>query len=433
MEKINEKIEWSDVELLEDGMILTGGEDGTANEQAKALANRTGWLKENKAGEVNGQTVQEGKVSIQGKDILVDSGRTIQAELDQKSDTNHTHEGGGLAPEITLEDAGKVLAINKEGTGTEWQVVSGNPTGTIIAWAGLTPPAGYLECAGQILKRDIYKDLFKAIGTVWGTTGEDNFQLPDFTSAARFLRSRGDGLEVGEVQGDAIRNIKGDISIAHYIGAVNGVFTIPTGIAQNIGSGSGAWKQSIGSANGGLATKDFFDASRVVPTADENRPKNAVVMYCIKAVDEYINPAQVDVAKVDQEKANRDEVKELAGTRLWVSGEYQPVINTPTIVEHGLNIDPLRCKCDVVLKCVSPTMGYEVGDFLIGFSLGIEPNNGDYCTVPPTPNLTKSMIQLNTGNGFFSGIKGVMKSNGNHYHVTNAELLNWRYIFRIWY
>ena len=122
MEKINEKIEWSDVELLEDGMILTGGEDGTANEQAKALANRTGWLKENKAGEVNGQTVQEGKVSIQGKDILVDSGRTIQAELDQKSDTNHTHEGGGLAPEITLEDVGKVLAINKDGTANEWQV-----------------------------------------------------------------------------------------------------------------------------------------------------------------------------------------------------------------------------------------------------------------------------------------------------------------------
>ncbi len=431
MEKINEKIEWSDVELLEDGMILTGGEDGTANEQAKALANRTGWLKENKAGEVNGQTVQEGKVSIQGKDILVDSGRTIQAELDQKSDTNHTHEGGGLAPEITLEDAGKVLAINKEGTGTEWQVVSGNPTGTIIAWAGLTPPAGYLECAGQILKRDIYKDLFKAIGTVWGTTGEDNFQLPDFTSAARFLRSRGDGLEVGEVQGDAIRNITGkfDASLVTYYAGNQGI-KLGKGAVESTYSTS--VRAQIG-GNGGYLADTQFDASKVVPTADENRPKSAVVMYCIKAVDEYINPAQVDMAKVDQEKANRDEVKELAGTRLWVSGEYQPVINTPTIVEHGLNIDPLRCKCDVVLKCVSPTMGYEVGDFLIGFSLGIEPNNGDYCTVPPTPNLTKSMIQLNTGNGFFSGIKGVMKSNGNHYHVTNAELLNWRYIFRIWY
>ncbi len=431
MEKINEKIEWSDVELLEDGMILTGGEDGTANEQAKALANRTGWLKENKAGEVNGQTVQEGKVSIQGKDILVDSGRTIQAELDQKSDTNHTHEGGGLAPEITLEDAGKVLAINKEGTGTEWQVVSGNPTGTIIAWAGLTPPAGYLECAGQILKRDIYKDLFKAIGTVWGTTGEDNFQLPDFTSAARFLRSRGDGLEVGEVQGDAIRNITGkfDASLVTYYAGNQGI-KLGKGAVESTYSTS--VRAQIG-GNGGYLADTQFDASKVVPTADENRPKSAVVMYCIKAVDEYINPAQVDMAKVDQEKANRDEVKELAGTRLWVSGEYQPIINTPTIVEHGLNIDPLRCKCDVVLKCVSPTMGYEVGDFLIGFSLGIEPNNGDYCTVPPTPNLTKSMIQLNTGNGFFSGIKGVMKSNGNHYHVTNAELLNWRYIFRIWY
>jgi hypothetical protein len=176
-----------------------------------------------------------------------------------------------------------------------------------------------------------------------------------------------------------------------------------------------------------------FDASRVVPTAEENRPKSAVVMYCIKAVDEYVNPEQVDIAIVDQMKANREDVRTIAGTRLWISEEYQPVANTPTIVEHRLNIEPVQCKWDVLLKCIVPTSGYEVGDFLIGFCLGIEPHNGDYSTVLATPNLTMDTIQINTGCGFFSGIKGVLKNSGTYYHVNNAELANWRYIFRIWY
>ncbi len=425
MEKINEKIEWSDVELLEDGMILTGGEEGTANEQAKALANRTAWLNENKAGEVNGKIVREGKVAIEGKDILLQSGRTVQAELDQKSDTNHTHEGGGLAPEIKVEDAGKVLAINKEGTGTEWQIVSGNPVGTIIAWAGLTPPAGYLECAGQILKRDIYKDLFQAIGTVWGTTGTDDFKLPDFKSAARFLRSRGNGLEVGTTQEDAIRNIRGETGIGDGYGFYNDNIT-GNGVDKGVFT-KGTKKYSVGNAGAGVSSADLiFDSSRVVPTADENRPKNAVVMYCIKATDEYINPAQVDMAKVDQEKVNRAEVKELAGTRLWVSGEYQPVLNTPTIVEHGLDVDPLKCKCDVLLVCKNPEHGYEPGEFAIGWS-SFTILGSLYVTLGINPQLNKNTIQLNSGN--LNNLLLHKNSGGRE----NANPVNWRYVFRIWY
>ena len=416
MEKINEKVEWSDVELLEDGMILTGGEEGTANEQAKALANRTAWLNENKAGEVNGKIVQEGKVAIEGKDILVQSGRTIQAELDQKSDTSHTHEGGGLAPEIKVEDTGKVLAINKDGTGTVWQVVSGNPVGTIIAWAGLTPPAGYLECAGQILKREIYKDLFKAIGTVWGTTAEENFKLPDFKSAARFLRSRGDGVEVGEVQGDAI------CSHFHYLG---------DGAGNSIYAGGTAIYGFNGNVMG--ATTKWGEPFRSALTGDnETRPKNAVVMYCIKAVDEYVNPTQVDLAKVAEEnakKAYREDVKELAGTRIWVSGEYQPVINTPTIVTHGLNIDPLKCKCDVLLKCIKDDIknGYKNGDYAMGwFSVSL--SGGGFCH-PPIPMLLGEKIQYNTGM-YATGIYVLNKNDGM---VVGTTTENWRYIFRIWY
>lgn len=46
MTKIIGVNEWSEVTLLEDGDILRGGEDGLANAQAKSLANRTVYLKE---------------------------------------------------------------------------------------------------------------------------------------------------------------------------------------------------------------------------------------------------------------------------------------------------------------------------------------------------------------------------------------------------
>ena len=47
MAKIIGVKEWSDVTLLEDGDVLHGGEDGLINAQAKALTDRTNWLKEN--------------------------------------------------------------------------------------------------------------------------------------------------------------------------------------------------------------------------------------------------------------------------------------------------------------------------------------------------------------------------------------------------
>lgn len=53
MTKINGKVEWSEVDILENEDILTGGEEGSANKQAQALANRTEWLKENLVERVN--------------------------------------------------------------------------------------------------------------------------------------------------------------------------------------------------------------------------------------------------------------------------------------------------------------------------------------------------------------------------------------------
>ena len=45
MATIKEQLAWSEVRQLENGEALTGGENGRVNEQAKALANRTAYLK----------------------------------------------------------------------------------------------------------------------------------------------------------------------------------------------------------------------------------------------------------------------------------------------------------------------------------------------------------------------------------------------------
>ena len=170
-----------------------------------------------------------------------------------------------------------------------------------------------------------------------------------------------------------------------------------------------------------------MNISNVVPTADENRPKSAVVMYCIKAVDEYINPAQVDMAKVAEAvalKADRDEVKELAGTRLWVSGEYKPILSTPTTVLHGLNIDPLKCKCDVLLKCIVADGGYTAGDIISGFAQ--KGSTGDIET-PSALLLSTNQIRTTTASGI---LRAIRKDNGGFFNIVQA---NWRYVFRIWY
>ena len=234
------------------------------------------------------------------------------------------------------------------------------------------------------------------------------------------MRSRSASLPVGTLQGDAIRNITGSMT-----GASNA-----TGFKSLSGVLSGA---DSGTTDAGTKSTQAYhtvniDISTQVPTADENRPKSAVVMYCIKVLDSVYDPEQVLAQAAISDMAHRNEIKELAGTRLWVSGEYQPVLNTPTIVTHGLNIDPMRCRCDVLLKCVVSQGGYNIGDYAIGWSgLNI---SGYHLSHPPVPSLTSTTIQFNTG-AYSTGLVVYNKTNGGS--LADFKVANWRYIFRIWY
>lgn len=93
----------------------------------------------------------------------------------------------------------------------------------------------------------------------------------------RFLRGIDNGAgndpdgvrTAGNVQEDALQNI---------IGTFGGNNINPTGAFSDLGTNSTAW----GSSGGGRRWELDFDASRVVRTANETRPKNVAVLFCRK-------------------------------------------------------------------------------------------------------------------------------------------------------
>ncbi len=168
MTKINGKAEWSEVDIFENEDILTGGEEGSANKQAQALTNRTEWLKEHLVERVNGKKIAEKSVIITAEDILVKGKQTIQEELEQKSNRDHTHAFGGGAPEVTPEMVGKYLGVNAEGTGTEWVEVKELPgmrlweskplfllkNGPVLDFHGLNIAPNECKCDALIICRE---------------------------------------------------------------------------------------------------------------------------------------------------------------------------------------------------------------------------------------------------------------------------------------
>jgi hypothetical protein len=151
------------------------------------------------------------------------------------------------------------------------------PSGMVMTFASDFAPAGWLKANGAAVSRTVYAKLFAAIGTRYGAgDGYSTFNLPDLRGEfARFWddgRGVDAGRALGSFQGDAIRNITGFVSMA------GGFFDDAIGaFALNGNTASSSPTQNNGHAD------DFsFDASRVVPTANENRPRNIALLACIK-------------------------------------------------------------------------------------------------------------------------------------------------------
>ena len=142
----------------------------------------------------------------------------------------------------------------------------GVPVGTIISWPVATNPEdmdNWLECNGQSISPSVYPELFAVLGN----------SVPDLRGL--FLRGHGgNSAALGVQQGDAIRNITGKFGFDDqfawngYDGAFADAGYAPYGATNE--------KREFGAAV-------IFDASRVVPTAGENRPVNQAVRYLVRA------------------------------------------------------------------------------------------------------------------------------------------------------
>lgn len=146
------------------------------------------------------------------------------------------------------------------------------PVGVPMPWPQGQSPDGYFECNGSAFNREQYPRLAAAY---------PSGILPDLRGV--FVRGvdNGRGLDpdraVLSYQDDAIRNIYGELSpISETFGAAH----VATGAFEYFEKHSNNTPTNI---DRGLAGGVTFDASRIVPTANENRPRNVAFMYIVKA------------------------------------------------------------------------------------------------------------------------------------------------------
>lgn len=188
------------------------------------------------------------------------------------------HNGDFVSPNDVLSSSGR--SINKS-------IQQDEVVGEVAFFARTTPPSGWLKANGAAVSRTTYAALFAAIGTTFGAgDGRTTFNLPDLRG--EFLRGLDEGRNIdrgrrlGTAQGDAIRNITGKLD-GSAMGSGNQVLegkmiasgAIGTTYQQRQWSGDqGGWGEQSVSFD--------FDASRVVPTASENRPRNVALLACIK-------------------------------------------------------------------------------------------------------------------------------------------------------
>ena len=159
--------------------------------------------------------------------------------------------------------------------------------GEVAFFARTTPPSGWLKANGAAVSRTTYAALFAAIGTTFGAgDGSSTFNLPDLRG--EFVRGLDDGRNVdggrrlGTNQGDAIRNITGAFDTSKGSWAQQFVDFAETSGAFDLIKGNKQWTGDPNNGGNNLPTGFKFDASRVVPTANENRPRNIALLACIK-------------------------------------------------------------------------------------------------------------------------------------------------------
>ena len=301
MANIKNTKEWvENVRQIEVGDRVIGGTDAPINICLSHLVGRTGYLKDK---------------------IDAVPTNSVAGLLKISSVTNSDAE----------DTAASLKAVKAAYDKAEESAGKGLPVGAVIGFPrAVTSPEGYLKADGSTFAQATYPDLHRVLGgnklpnltrSDIGMTAYFAFDdIPDgwikyddiatkVTQAAypelyrklvaqygsiaavpkaedRFIRNAAGGLTVGTQQGDAIRNITGETKFGYDgdtaydpdAAATTSAIYYPERRERDtrnnmsvITNGANQWWPLV------------FDASRAVPTADENRPKAIAMVLCIKA------------------------------------------------------------------------------------------------------------------------------------------------------
>ena len=165
---------------------------------------------------------------------------------------------------ITISPPSGIGAVTISSTGGAGPGPAIPDAGTIVFFASVVAPSGYLIADGALVSRTTYAELFAAIGTTFGVgDGSTTFGLPDLRG--EFVRAwdAGRGVDTGRVFGSAqLDEFK---SHTHGIGY--------TGVMD---------------ASGGIYPAYVAANSAITSTAtggSETRPRNIALLGCIKVAN----------------------------------------------------------------------------------------------------------------------------------------------------
>lgn len=128
----------------------------------------------------------------------------IGLNIEDTDSVNLTIGAGGLSADVRIDPSSPIpINVNANGLSIDGipASVDAVPTGTVLDFAGVIVPSGYLLCEGQEIDRAVYPDLDAVLSTTWGayTDGAGNpglthFRLPDY----RGRTSIGAGTGIGD-------------------------------------------------------------------------------------------------------------------------------------------------------------------------------------------------------------------------------------------
>lgn len=234
---------------------------GLSNEQRLQV-----WGRQDNTGDLfvksNGNS--SGNITASGN---ISSGKTVSGNYLKSVSINVLGQACNEIGLISSDVNGNILSC----VNSKWAspASDGVPVGVPQPWPSTTIPSGWLVANGQSFNKTSYPKLALVY---------PSGKLPDLRGL--FIRGsdQGRGYDAGRQvlteQGDAIRNITGEFKTSagtYQTDIAKGAFYQIKGGQMGAGY-SGYWEHGIAG----------FDASRVVPTADENRTKNISFIYIIK-------------------------------------------------------------------------------------------------------------------------------------------------------